>query len=47
MVGYKEKVFYIEDGEALELVVQRYAKCPVPGDTRGQSGSGSEHLIEL
>ena len=28
--------------EALEQVAQRGGGCPIPGDTRGQAGQGSE-----
>ena len=43
--GYKEEVFHNKDGEA--LVAQRGGGCPIPGDTQGQAGHGSEHLMEL
>ena len=26
---------------------QRGGGCPIPGDSRGQAGRGSEHLMEL
>ena len=42
---YKEEVFYCKSGEA--LVAQRGGGCPIPGDTEGQAGWGSEHLMEL
>jgi len=32
-------------GEALEQVAQKCGGCPDPGDTEGQAGWGSEHLI--
>ena len=28
-------------------VAQRCGGCPIPGDTQGQAGWGSEHLMEL
>jgi len=43
----KEKVFYNKGGEALAQVAQRGDGCPILGDTQGQAGWGSEHLIEL
>jgi len=42
LVGYKEKIFYSEGGETLELVAQRCDGCPIPGDIQGWAGSGSE-----
>ena len=33
--------------ESLECVSQRGGGCPVPRDTEGQAGWGSEQLIEL
>jgi len=36
------KVFCSEDGEAVEQVAQKCGRSPVPGDTEGQAGSGSE-----
>jgi len=39
--------FSSKGGEALAQVAQRGGGCPIPGDTRGQAGWGSEHLIEL
>jgi len=41
-LGYKEKVFYSEGGEALPQAAQRHRGCPIPGDLQG-----SEHLTEL
>ena len=46
-VGCKEDVFYNKGGEALAQVAQRAGGCPIPGDTQGQAGQGSEHLMEL
>ena len=43
----RKKVFYSEGGEALEQAAQRGGGCPVPGDTQGEAGPGSEHLMEL
>ena len=43
----KKKSFYGECGEALAEAAQRGGGCPVPGDIEGQSGPGSEHLLEL
>ena len=43
----RKKFFYNEGGEALEQVVQRSGGCPIPGDSQGQAGWGSEHLMEL
>jgi len=34
-------------GEALVQAVQKGGGCPVHGDTQGQAGRGSEHLMEL
>jgi len=43
-----EKVFFYNRGcEAVAQVTQRGGRCPIPGDTQGQAGWGSEHLIEL
>ena len=28
-------------------IVGRSGGCPIPGDTPGQAGQGSEHLMEL
>ena len=38
----RKKFFYNKGGEALEQVAQRGDGCPVPEDTRGQAGWGSE-----
>ena len=38
----KEKGFYSNSGEALKKDAQRGGGCPVPGDTHGQAGWGSE-----
>ena len=43
----RENVFWSEGGEALEQIAQRGDGCPTPGDTKGQAGRGSEHVIEL
>jgi len=32
---------------ALAQVAQGGGGCPIPGDTPGQAGQGSEHLMEL
>ena len=40
-------MFYHQGGEALAQVAQRGGGCPIPGDTQGQAGWGSEHLMEL
>jgi len=40
-------VFYSEGSEALARVVQRGGGNLIPGDTQGQAGQGSEHLIQL
>ena len=40
-------VFYHQGGEAVAQVAQRGGGCPIPGDTQGQAGWGSEHLMEL
>ena len=34
--------FYSKGGEALAQVAQRGGGCPIPGDTQGQAGWGSE-----
>ena len=31
----------------LEPMAQRYDGCPIPAETQGQAGWGSEHLMEL
>jgi len=36
-----------QGGEAPEQVAQRCGGCTTPGDTKGQAGWGSEHLMEL
>jgi len=41
--GYKEEIFYHEGGETLGQVAQRGGRCPIPGQTEGQAGQGSEH----
>ena len=33
---------YSKGSEALAQVAQRSGACPVPGDTKGQAGQGSE-----
>ena len=40
-------MFYNKGSEALAQVVQRGGGHPIPGDTQGQAGRGSEHLMEL
>lgn len=42
-----EEVFYNRGGEALEKIVQSGGGCLIPGDTQGQAGWCSEHLIGL
>lgn len=37
-MGHKEKVFYSNGGVALEQVAWRSGRCPVPGNTQGQTG---------
>ena len=46
--GYKEDIFYGEGAEILEWVAQRGGQCPIPGNTQGQVGRGSEQpdLVE-
>jgi len=41
-------MFYSEGGETLAQVTQRGGRCPVPGNTEGQVGRGSEQpdLVE-
>jgi len=39
---YKEVTVYDEGGGTLEQVAQRGGRCPVPGNTQGQVGRGSE-----
>lgn len=34
-------------GEMLAQVTRRCDRCLVPGDARGHTGQGSEHLVEL
>ena len=44
----KKKGFFSKgDGEAPTQVAQRGGGYPIPGDTQGQAGRGSEHLMEL
>ena len=38
-------VLYTKVGEALAQVAQESGGCPIPGDTQGQAGWGSEHLM--
>jgi len=40
-IGFKEKVFYRMDGEALEEVAERGGGYSIPGDIQGDA----EHLI--
>ena len=40
--GYKEKVFYYMGGEPLAQTAHRGGGCPIPVDTQGQAGRGSE-----
>jgi len=42
--GCREEIFYSKGSEALAQVAQRGVGCPIPGDTQGQAGQGSEHL---
>ena len=46
--GYKEEIFYSEGAETLQQVSQRGGRCPIPGNTQGQAGRGSEQpdLVE-
>ena len=37
----------LEVSEALEQAAQRGGGRGIPGDTQGQAGRGSEHLMEL
>ena len=37
-----EEVFYNTGGEALAQVAHKGDECPIPGDTQGQAGWGSE-----
>ena len=42
------RIFFYDKGvEAVAHVAHRSGGCPIPGDTQGQAGQGSEHLIEL
>jgi len=41
-IEYKEKIFYSEDGEALEQITQRHSGSPIRGDTKDQAGPSSE-----
>ncbi len=43
----KEEVSYRKSVEAVAQVAQRGGGCPIPADTQGQAGRGSEHLMEL
>ena len=42
------KNFYYEGAETLAQVAQRGGRCPIPGNTQGQVGRGSEQpgLVE-
>ena len=42
-----EKNSYNQSGEALAQAAQRGGGCPIPADIQGQTGWGSEHLMEL
>ena len=42
-----KEVFYNKGSESLAQVAQKGGGCPIPGDTRGQAGQSSEHLMEL
>ena len=46
-LGMRKKGFYNQGGETLAEADQRGGGCPIPGDTQGQAGWGSEHLMEL
>jgi len=39
--------FYSKGGDALAQVAQRGGGSPIPEDIQGQTGQGSEHLMEL
>jgi len=41
----RKKFFYNNGNEALEQVTQKSGGCPIFGDTQGQAGRGSEHLM--
>jgi len=41
-VHIRQKFFYDKSGEALEQVAQIGGECPIPGDSQGQAGRGSE-----
>jgi len=43
----KEEVSYRKSVEAVAQVAQRGGGCPIHGDTQGQAGWDSEHLMEL
>ena len=43
----KEEGFYSQGGERLAQVTQRAGGNPIAGHTQGQTGWGSEHLMEL
>ena len=36
-------MFYSRGDEALEQFAQLCGVCPIPGDTQGQAGQGSDH----
>ena len=42
---YKEKVFFREDGEALEQVAQRCGAYPVPGDFQWRPNQALGNLM--
>lgn len=45
MLGIRKTLFCNKGGEALGQFAQRGGGSPVHGDTQGQVGPGSEHLI--
>jgi len=46
-IAHKEEVYYNKGSEALSQDAQRCDGCPIPADTQGQAGQGSDHPTEL
>ena len=44
-LNIRKKVFYSKDGEVLAQVAQRGGGCPIPEDTQGEAGQGSDVAV--
>ena len=42
MLDIRKKIIFGEGAEALTQVAQSGGGCPIPGDTQGEAGPGSE-----